>query len=69
MSSSDRDRFDLDELAGVAESRHAQQDARGVVVAEGIADDLPGSYKVGRDAHGRHHGRACAVINSASAGD
>jgi hypothetical protein len=37
---SDRDRLHLDELVGIAEDRHAQQRARCVVVAEGIADDL-----------------------------
>ena len=53
----DRHRFDLDELAGIAEHRHAQQCARRVVVAEGIADDLPGSDQVGTGARGDVHGR------------
>jgi hypothetical protein len=53
----DRHRLDLDELVGIAENRYAQQRARRVVVAEGIADDLPGSHQIRTGARGDVHGR------------
>jgi hypothetical protein len=52
-----RHRLDLNELVGIAEDGHAQQRAWCVVVAEGIADDLPGSQQVGAGARGDVHGR------------
>jgi hypothetical protein len=52
----DRHRYDVDELAGIAEHRHAQQRAPRVVVAEVIADDLTGRDQVGTGARGDVHG-------------
>ena len=66
-AAADRHSLDLDQLVGIAEDRDAQQRARRVMIAEGIADDPPGGQQVGGEPEATYTVVLATSVNPAPA--